>query len=54
MMRCKFMFITSLLQCGEMSWHGLDDVAQELLALLSTLHNFTGRLHLLGMLWPVR
>lgn len=44
----------SLLQCGEMSWRGLDDGAQELLALLSTLHNFTGCLQLLGMLWSVR
>lgn len=33
---------------------GLDDVAQELLALFSTLHNLPGGLHLLGMLWSVR
>lgn len=44
----------SLLQCSEMSWRGLDDVAQELLALLSTLHNFTSALQLLGMLWSIR
>lgn len=37
-----------------MSWYRLDDGTQELLALLSTLHNFTGGLHLLGMLWSVR
>lgn len=37
-----------------MSWYRLDDGAQELLALLSTLHNFTSGLHLLGMLWSIR
>lgn len=44
----------SLLQCGKVSWRGLDDVAQKLLALLSTLHNFPGGFHLLGMLRSVR
>lgn len=37
-----------------MTWGGLDDVSQEPLALLSTLHNFTCALQLLGMLWSVR
>ncbi len=37
-----------------MSRRGLDYVAQELLALLSSLHDFTSGLHLLGMLWSIR
>lgn len=45
--------VKSLLQCGKMRWHGFDDVAQELLAFLSTLHNFTGGLNLLYMLWSI-
>lgn len=36
-----------------MSWCGFDDVAQEFLALFSTLHDFTGGLYLLCMLWSV-
>lgn len=36
-----------------MSWCGFDDVAQEFLALLSTLHDFTGGLNLFRMLWSV-
>lgn len=45
---------TSLLQCGKMRRRGFDDVAQELFALFSALHNFTSGLNLLHMLRSVR
>lgn len=44
----------SLLQYGKMRRRGFDDVAQELLAFFSTLHNFTSGLDLLHVLRSIR
>lgn len=55
--RCMEMTVLqpqSLLQCGKMRRRGFDDVAQELFAFFSALHNFTGGLNLLHMLRPIR
>lgn len=47
-------FQVLLLECGELRRRGLDDVAEELLALLGALHDLAGGLHLLGVVLVIR
>ena len=48
--KCLF---RSVLERGELRRGGLDDVAEELLALLGALHDLAGGLHLLGVVLVV-